>query len=129
MILKIKNKYKYLVVLAITILFYGNTLRNGYVIDDKVVIEDNDYVHNGIGGIVKILSNNSFAGTYNRLAAKEPYSGGRYRPLSVVVFAIEYSIFGDSPHAMHLVHLCFYILLLMVMFYFLDNFLCKNMPS
>lgn len=129
MIISITNKYKCIILIVIGLVFYANTYDHGYVIDDDGVIANNVWVHEGVKGVWKILSNNSFAGAYIKVATKEPFSGGRYRPLSVAFFAVEYNIFGDSPHAMHLVNLCFYILLLLTLFYFLDEFLCKDMPS
>lgn len=126
-LIRLSKKYKYLILLAVGLVFYSDTFTNEYAYDDGGIILQNDYVHEGFSGIMKIMTTNSFEGFYKRVHTKEEFPWGKYRPLSFVVFAIEYSINGDWPHSRHVIHVVFYLLTLMVLFYFLDNFLCKNM--
>lgn len=84
---------------------YANTLGHGYVLDDGLVLQDNAYVQKGIRGIPDILSRDSFHGTLGESAY---LSGGRYRPLSLVMFACEVSFFGMKPFAHHLINVLLY---------------------
>ena len=79
---------------------YANTLSHGYVLDDRVVITGNTYTQAGFAGIGDLLTTDSFRGFLGRDV--EELAGGRYRPLSLVTFAIEGALFGDSPAVAHL---------------------------
>jgi tetratricopeptide (TPR) repeat protein len=46
-------------------------------------------------GIKTILTNDAYQGFLDDMGAKNPLSGGRYRPLSIVSFAIEEELFGQ----------------------------------
>lgn len=84
---------------------YANTLGHGFVLDDGLVITDNPYVQRGFRGIPDILTHDSFFGT---LGESANLSGGRYRPLSIVMFAAEHALFGDGPFAHHLINVLLY---------------------
>lgn len=126
MVFNIAKKYKYILFVIIGLVFYINTLNNGFVFDDTGLILQNDFIQEGLGGIKKILTTNSFEGYFKHVSGKEVYPWGRYRPLSIMVFSLEYAMFGYSPGAWHLVQVFFYILVIVTVFYFLDNFLCKK---
>ncbi|HEX7078847.1 MAG TPA: tetratricopeptide repeat protein [Candidatus Eisenbacteria bacterium] len=85
---------------------YANTIGHQYALDDAMVITQNAYTKRGVEGIVDILTHDSFAGF--PLVAKDLVSGGRYRPLSIVTFALEYQVAGASPHLSHAVNLVLY---------------------
>lgn len=92
-------------VFVLAFALYANTLGHGYVLDDGLVLSDNAYVRNGIPGIADILSHDSFHGA---IGDSENLSGGRYRPLSLVMFACERSFFGEGPFAHHLINVLLY---------------------
>lgn len=109
------NQIKLLVLAAL--LLYANTLFNQYALDDDVVIVRNDHVMNGLAGIPDILNKDSFHGYLGKDTDFLP--GGRYRPLSLVTFAIEHELFGQNPFIGHLVNVLLYALtawLLLVLF-------------
>jgi len=73
------------------LLVYANSIANQYALDDKIVITDNPHVQKGLAGIPKILTTDSFdAGLDAELA--EAAAGGRYRPLSLITFAVDLAI-------------------------------------
>src|ERR1051325_9407410 len=75
--------------------FYINTFNNQYALDDDIIIVKNQYVQQGFGGIRDIMTRDAFDSFYRQMqASKDQLSGGRYRPLSIVTFAIEQNIFG-----------------------------------
>lgn len=86
-------------------LVYANTLGNGYVQDDAIVITDNMFTTQGIEGIPGILKYDTFYGFFKEPGKARLVSGGRYRPLSLVMFAVEIELFGQSPFVGHLVNI------------------------
>ena len=88
-----------LVILAVlSLVLYVNTLGNQYCLDDGIVIEKNMYVQQGFAGIPKIMTTDAYDSYYKEMNAGQQLSGGRYRPLSEVIFAIEHAIFNESPN-------------------------------
>lgn len=88
------------------ILLYVNTLYNQYVLDDRLMITENAFTKKGFSGIGDILSNDSFVGFFGK--QKNLVAGGRYRPLSHIMFAVEFSIFGLNPFIGHLINILLY---------------------
>lgn len=62
------------------------------------------------------MSYDTFFGTYQNEAQNKIVSGGRYRPLTLVMFAIEYQLFGGTPLVGHLLNILFYALLCFVIY-------------
>lgn len=76
-------------------LFYGSTHKNQYALDDDIIMKQNMYVQKGFSGIGEILTNDAYKSYYESMGVEQQLSGGRYRPLSIVTFAIEQEIFGE----------------------------------
>ncbi len=93
---------------------YWMCLPYGYVLDDQIVITDNQYTKKGIAGIWDILSTESFSGYFG--GQKDLVAGARYRPLSIVTFAIEQSIFGNNAFIRHFINVLLYGLLGLLIF-------------
>lgn len=110
----ISNYYFYLLFFVLVVMLYGNTISHGFVLDDAIVLEDNSFVKEGIEGIPKILKNESMVGFYGE--QKNLVAGGRYRPLSLISFAIEYELFGLNPLAYHLFNLFYYFISIVLIF-------------
>lgn len=83
-------------------LLYANTLTHGFVLDDSIVITDNMFTKQGAGGIPGILSKDTFFGYFKVEGKAELVMGGRYRPLTLVLFALVYQFFGESSFVFHL---------------------------
>lgn len=85
-----------LIVVALGFGLYFNSLDNKYALDDDIVIQQNRYVMNGFSGIGDILSKDAYASFYESMGVKQQLAGGRYRPLSIVTFAIENGLFAKE---------------------------------
>ncbi len=88
-------KFQALVLIIVGILFYGNTIKNQYALDDDIIMKQNMYVQKGFSGIGEILGNDAYKSYYESMGVEQQLSGGRYRPLSIVTFAMEQAIFGE----------------------------------
>lgn len=96
-------------ILVFAFILYGNTLTYDYVLDDLIVIKENSFTKQGISGIREIFSYDSFTGFFG--TEKKLVAGGRYRPLSIASFAIEYSLLGGlNPFVSHLINILLYAL-------------------
>lgn len=103
----VKDTYRwhYPVLFAVAIMLYANTLQHGFVLDDEVVIVRNQYVKDAttsLSGIIRLFLQDSFSG-YERINSQASVmEGGRYRPLSLFVFALLNAAFGLNTFAFHL---------------------------
>ena len=97
-----------LIILLAALGLYAYSIQFEYVLDDKIVISENNFVKKGYSGIKEILTTESFAGYFG--SQKDLVVGARYRPLSIVTFAIEYAHFGLNPKISHLINVLLYIL-------------------
>jgi hypothetical protein len=88
---------------------YFSTLRYDYVLDDQIVYTENQFVQKGIAGIGEILSTESMTGYFG--SQKDLVAGARYRPLSLVSFALEKSFLGQSARMSHFLNVLLYALL------------------
>lgn len=121
-----------LVILAVlSFVLYADTLGNQYCLDDGIVIEKNQYVQDGFSGIGKIMTTDAYDSYYKEMNAGQQLSGGRYRPLSEVIFAIEHAVFGESKtnsiaFQRHLLSVICFVLGVLAIFYFLSKYLLKK---
>lgn len=111
--------YYWGILLLTSFLLYGNTLTHDYALDDAIVITKNDFTKEGVQGIPDILTNDSFTGFFGQ--RKDLVKGGRYRPLSQVMFAIEYELFGFNPFVGHFINVLLYGFLAITLFQFIFN--------
>lgn len=109
------------IILALCMALYANTLRFDYTLDDTLMITSNDYTLMGVKGISEILTTDAFAGFLGK--DKNLLPGGRYRPLTHVMFAIEYELWGLNPLPGHLLNVLFYALGCLLIFIVLRRFL------
>ena len=95
---------------------YGNTLTHDYALDDHIVITGNNFTKKGFAGIKDIMTHDAFVGAYGEALE---LSGGRYRPLSIVTFAVENELFGSSPFVGHLGNIVLFAITGLLIFIFL----------
>jgi len=81
-----------LLIFFLSVFIYANTWNFKFAQDDGVLIKKNRFVKQGFAGIKDILTHDSFEGFFKEGEVK--LSGGRYRPLTIVMFAIETELFG-----------------------------------
>ena len=97
------------------VLIYFNSVFNGYNLDDELVAQNHRLTSNGISAIPEI-----FRSPYYEDKAGYKYE---YRPMVLMSFAIEYSLFGDNPHISHLINLLLYALTCLLLFKVLKKLL------
>ena len=107
-------------IFVISLLIYANTLGHGFTQDDAIVIYDNEYVKEGLAGIKKIYTTDSFRGFFGD-DKSTLVSGGRYRPLTISLFAIVHEFAGTRPFTYHLLSIILYGLLCVVIFKILSS--------
>jgi protein O-mannosyl-transferase len=87
-----------IIVFVFGCLLYANTLGFDHAIDDAIVITDNEYTQQGLAGIGGILGADTFEGFFGARDNKDGdgalVEGGRYRPMSLLLFAAEMQFFG-----------------------------------
>jgi tetratricopeptide (TPR) repeat protein len=150
---QVNEPYKYtpgsfrlqaIVLAIIGFIFYFNTFSNEYAFDDMMAIVDNAYVQRGVSGIPDIMTHDAYQSYLEQRNGGNELSGGRYRPLSIVTFAIEQQLFGvtaeansdnnntaadrtpeleakliSDMHARHIVNVLLYMLASVLLLYFL----------
>ncbi len=149
-------KVQAVIIGLIAFIFYFNSFFNEYAHDDGIVIVKNEYVQEGFAGIPKIMTRDAYDSYYRQLNTTNQLSGGRYRPLSIVTFAIEQQFMGtlsadnadsvlrqnnaygvrgkaeekliSNMHVRHVFNVLWYILSLVVLLYFLRYVVFKTEP-
>ncbi len=121
--MKYKPELPQIIIFVFAFIIYANTISHEYALDDKAMITHNEFTQKGISGIKDILSYDSMAGMFGK-DSKE-LTGGRYRPLSIVTFAIEQEFFGGNPHISHFLNIILYAISLLVLFKVLSKLFDK----
>ena len=114
------HTYRYWLVFAFSFLLYVNTVPNKYNLDDELVTTtEPDTPHRltskGISAIPEII--------------REPYYKDdqgysyEYRPVVLITYAIENSLFGNNIHLSHLINALLYGLLCALLLLVLSSFL------
>jgi len=115
------------VIFAIAVLVYLNTIGHEYTQDDAIVITDNMFTTKGLSGISGILSNDTFFGFFKEAGKQNLVSGGRYRPFTLILFAIEYQIFGKNPFIGHLFNILYFALSCFLIYHLLWRVLSQKL--
>jgi protein O-mannosyl-transferase len=146
-----KFRVQAVIVAILSLLFYGNTFRNEAAFDDEIVISRNRYVLQGVAGLPGILTKDTYESYYRQYNTGNLLPGGRYRPLSLVTFAIEQQFFGAIPadqveeivnenamednyaeqfvpqmHTRHVLNVLWFTLSMIVLLYFLRYIVLKD---
>jgi tetratricopeptide (TPR) repeat protein len=99
---------------AVALLTYANTLKNGFALDDISSITKNRIVTKGISAIPELLTTPYHLGFH-------PSDNDLYRPLSLVMFAAEHQLAPGNPMPGHLVNILLYGACVVVFFLFLNR--------
>lgn len=104
------NKYwkQISIIFALGVGLYIYSVSFDYVLDDQIVITKNQFTNKGFSGIGSILSTESMQGYFGE--QKNLVVGARYRPLSIVSFAIENELWGLNSFMSHLINVLLYAL-------------------
>ena len=112
------KSYRRLFVLVVFVLgfgLYGNTLQNGYGLDDEYVTVtgqvdpdavDQHIVTKGLAGLPEIFSSPLVQGLDQSFG---------YRPMVVASYALEYQLFGANPGVSHFINVLLYVLLCLLL--------------
>lgn len=84
------NLWKVILFFLLGFAIYYKTASYGYVLDDVIVLEENKFVKKGFSGIGDILTTETMTGYFEE--QKNLVQGNRYRPLSLISFAVENGI-------------------------------------
>jgi len=98
---------------------YWTSLTDDFILDDKIVISENIYTQKGISGWWDHLTSDSFQGFFKG-EQKNLLTGGRYRPLSLLVFSALYELFGEWTLPYHVVNVFLYGLTAGLLFFLLQ---------
>src|SRR6218665_635224 len=98
-----------LIIALFSFLIYSNTLTHGFVLDDTSVVSENRMTQGGISSLKEIISSPYRAGYTND-------ENNLYRPLSKMMFAVEWQISPNNPHIHHFMNVLLYALECMLLF-------------
>src|SRR6266496_1953464 len=101
---------------AVALLLYANTLDHQWALDDTIVITNNAFTQRGVAGLGEIFGKDTFAGYYKTTGSVSMVSGGRYRPLTLAVFAVLYPVFGKQPMPFHLLAVALFALVCLLLY-------------
>jgi len=110
------NKWARWLVFVFAVLLYLPSLGYDFTQDDAIVIYENDYVKKGFAGLGDIFSSDSFSGFFGGADKSQLVSGGRYRPLTLGLFAVVYEVAGETPWVYHLLAVLSYGLLCFLLY-------------
>ncbi len=97
---------------------YTNTFGNDFILDDSNAITENHFVKQGVAGIPDILTTEYRAGYWQA-------RGNLYRPVALVMFAVEWQLFPNNPFPGHLINVLIYALCALLLF----RLLCRLLPK
>ena len=109
------RKWKFFLFL-IGFLLYANTTTFEYALDDKIVITANQLTTQGFDGAFDHFFYDSMDGFWATqygvdvadLNKDALVAGGRYRPLSLFTYALEWELFGEKPGISHFINALLY---------------------
>ena len=89
------KKIRYLIIIALTLLCYANTLTLHFALDDRMVILESKFtIKGGWESVKAIFTEDTFTGYFGSDHAI--VAGGRYRPMSQLTYMIEFQLFGKD---------------------------------
>lgn len=97
-----------LILLIATLLVFGNTLSNGYNLDDHLVTNNN----------VKTNPKTTFnlASIFSTSYQEEVNVKSGYRPVTIATFYIEHQLFGESARISHTINLILFCVIVLLIF-------------
>ncbi len=106
------SSFKYIVIIILSIILYGNTIQNNYSIDDELITS---VFKNKTPTIKDIFTSYTFSD-------KTKDMNFAYRPILLSSFALEKMLLGKlNAHFSHFVNLLFIILIFCLVYYFLSQ--------
>jgi tetratricopeptide (TPR) repeat protein len=94
-----------MVLIAVTVALYANTLLNGFTIDDGFTYADNPFVHN-LANVVHLFDARYFTGS----------NEATYRPLCTLTYLLDAALWGGWSGGPHLTNLVLYTAIVAALF-------------
>lgn len=108
-----------LILSLLTIIVFSNSIFNGYNYDDVLVTQNQPLTSNGsLSSVIEI-----FKGSYYHDATGHSFG---YRPMVLLSFAIEHSLFSESALVSHTINVVLYLVSVLLFFTLLSNFFGEN---
>lgn len=92
------------------VVIYGQSVNFDFTLDDDLFYLKHRSVQQGMDGLSDIFSKGSLNG-FDGTTGVQPY-----RPVTLTLFAIQKTLFDNSPSAAHLVNILLYILVIQILF-------------
>lgn len=106
---------------CIAFLIYANTFSHDYALDDASAISANYVTKQGVSGIPTLFKEHYRYGYWNS-------PGTLYRPIPLVMFAIEWQIAPDAPGFYHFMNVLLYAMTAFLLFWTMCKLLPKYSP-
>ena len=107
----------------VSFLIYVGTLNHDFTQDDAIVITENDFTK--AGDIKSLLSYDTFRGFFKVEGKADLVEGGRYRPLTPIMFAVGWQI-TENPKLFHTMNVLWYALTVVLLFIVLLKMLSSS---
>ncbi len=99
-----------LIIAAFAFILYAQSIAFDYALDDATVLQGNRITTQGFGGIPKLLVSDRLLGCPEVSRTME------YRPLPMVLFAMEWQFFKDNSMVYHLMNVALYAITCFLLF-------------
>lgn len=111
-----------LFVALLAILIFANSLKNDFVWDDRELIVDNPAVH-GLSEVSNFFTDHFWS------ESRQPSAQGYYRPLILISYALDYSIWKLNPLGFHLTNILWHALASALLCLIVMKFTSSNFAS
>lgn len=108
-----------LFIVTISITIYANTLKNGFVYDDKYTIVDNILIKD-ISNLTALFDRNAYFGRSRETT---------YRPIVTSTYFIDYAVFGLKPFGYHLTNIFLHTVNGVLLYIFFTLFISLPVPG
>ncbi len=107
---KLKNVMG-IIIIAFALALYAQSISFNYTLDDTNIVKDNSVVKKGFAAIPTLLRTDALYGMN-----EESARAAGYRPLPMIVLAMEWQVMPNNPHFYHLFHIVVFALMCWVLF-------------
>ncbi|MDD5505612.1 MAG: hypothetical protein PHR73_02520 [Candidatus Omnitrophica bacterium] len=108
------NKVFLVILSCICLFIYAGYLNNGFVFDDKILVEENPLIKS-----VRLLPEVFKTGIYDYWSGMQPYDL-MFRPLQMFLYYLDYNLWGLNPAGFRLSNILLHLFNSILVFYFLD---------
>lgn len=108
-----------LLIFAVTLLTYGNSLKNDFIGDDKALFVGNDF-YKTPANLVRLFRPD-FITDHSRFSNTAPFSGCvSYRPVTALTFFFDYVVWKENPFGHHLTNVLLHALAAVLVFLLIE---------